>query len=344
MVRFPAFEIEKTDDTSHTTRDYKCADCEAIFSAQKDCDLHAQSRFCPGSAAVAFALYRDVRQPGGYRIDRKYLPFNGQYSSIKCQKCHLSFSNSLQRKVHELSHPSPQIECLHCENQFSTTTELESHYQWHDDMEHRHHRNKCRRKLPGLKLESKALHKRQSRAGVAEFGRKSVFLADEDLSVIPENSVGDSQGEGRLFHYGKHAGLNCLADNFDPDKGLVAISFISPEDLERIHAPNGVFREVEPIYLQPREETRTVHISDALDALEGKSQSQTSSRRNTSSTEKGDQPSHYLKPDEQLERTDPLSNGLKKMSSIRKLFRRTKSEPQLESSKAFVRKKGPRLT
>ncbi|KAF7511340.1 hypothetical protein GJ744_004905 [Endocarpon pusillum] len=316
VARFPAFDIEQTGDTYHTTRDYKCVDCEAIFSTQKDCDLHTQSRFCPGSAALAFALYRDVRQPGGYRIDRKYLPFNGQYSSIKCQKCHLSFSNRLQKKVHELSHPSAQIECLHCEKLLSTTTELESHYQWHDDMEHRHRRNKCRRKLPGLKLQSKALRKRQSTAGVADFGGKSVFLADEDLSVIPENAVEDGRGQ----------------DSFEPDKELVAISFISPEDLERIHAPNGVFREVEPFYLHRQEEIRTVHVADALDALEGNSPSQTSSRCTTSSTEKGEQPCHSLKPDEQVERTDPQSNGLKKRSSIRKLFRRAKSEPQLESN------------
>jgi hypothetical protein len=197
VARFPAFEIEKVDDQSETSRDYKCADCEAIFSTQKDCDLHNQSRFCPGSAAIAFALYRDVRQPGGYRIDKKYLPFNGQQSSIKCQKCHVSFSNRLQKKVHERSHAEAHIECLHCRKAFSTTTELESHYQWHDDMEHRHHRNRCRRKLPGLKLQSKALHKRQSRAGVADFGRKSVFLADEELSAIPENSVGESREQGK---------------------------------------------------------------------------------------------------------------------------------------------------
>lgn len=132
------------------------------------------------------------------------------------------------------------------------------------------------------------------------------------------------------------AGLTCPVDNLDPDKGLVAISFISPEDLERVHAPNGVFREVEPSYLHPREETRTVHVADALDALEGKSQSQTSSRCTTSSAEKDDQPSQYLKPDDQVEHIDPLSNGLKKRSSIRRLFRRTRSEPQLETSKAFL--------
>jgi len=197
VARFPAFEIGNPDDHSHASRDYKCADCDAIFSTQKDCDLHNRSRFCPGSAATAFALYRDVRQPGGYRIDKKYLPFNGQHSRIKCQKCHLSFSNRLSKKVHERSHAAAQNECQHCHKTFSTTTELESHYQWHDDMEHRHHRDKCRMKLPGLKLQSKPLHKRLSKTGVGDFGRKSVFLADDDLTVIPENSVGESRAQGK---------------------------------------------------------------------------------------------------------------------------------------------------
>lgn len=130
-----------------------------------------------------------------------------------------------------------------------------------------------------------------------------------------------------------------LVNGFELEKELVAISFISPEDLERIHAPNGVFREVEPSYLHPQEETRTLHVADALDALEGKSpESQTSSRCATSPTEKGDQSGHSLKPDDRPEPTNPQPSGLTKRSSIRKLFRRTKSEPQLESSKPVIRK------
>jgi Zinc finger, C2H2 type len=210
VARFPAFEIEKTGDQSHVNRDYKCADCEALFSTQRDCDLHNQSRFCPGSAAVAFALYRDVRQPGGYRIDKKYLPFNGQQTSIKCPKCDLSFSNRILKRVHERGHPVANMECFHCRKTFSTTTELESHYQWHDDMEYRHHRDKCRRKLPGLKLQSKTLPKRQPRTGVADFGRKSVFLAEEDLTAIPEHSNGENGEQGRLLCSGLSTRLSLL--------------------------------------------------------------------------------------------------------------------------------------
>jgi DNA-directed RNA polymerase subunit RPC12/RpoP len=201
VARFPAFEIEGAKDQIQTNRDYKCADCEAIFSTQKDCDLHNQSRFCPGSAAIAYALYRDVRQPGGYRIDKKYLPFNGQESSIKCSKCELSFRTRLLKRVHERSHATAHIECLHCRKAFSTTTELETHYQWHDDMEYRHHRNRCRKRLPGLKLQSKTLQKRISRAGVADFGRKSVFLADEELTTVPEVPMAENRDQSTTpFH------------------------------------------------------------------------------------------------------------------------------------------------
>jgi tetratricopeptide (TPR) repeat protein len=129
------------------------------------------------------------------------------------------------------------------------------------------------------------------------------------------------------------------------EKELVAISFISPEDLERIHAPNGVFREVDPSYLHPHEEARTLHVAGALDALEGKSpESQPSSRCTTSPTEKEDRPGYSLKFEDLPQATNPQSSGIKKSSSIRKLFRRTKSEPQLESSKPPIRRAIIRLT
>jgi hypothetical protein len=128
-----------------------------------------------------------------------------------------------------------------------------------------------------------------------------------------------------------------VVNNFEPEKELVAISFISPEDLERIHAPNGFFREVEPGYLHPQKEVQKHHVSDALDALEGRStRSGGSSFRSTTSKEKGDLANQSLKFDDQIEVIEPKPTGLKKRSSIRNLFRRSKSEPQLESSKLYV--------
>lgn len=127
-----------------------------------------------------------------------------------------------------------------------------------------------------------------------------------------------------------------VVNNFEPEKELVAISFVSGEDLERIHAPNGFFREVEPGYLHhPLKEDRTLHVAGALDALEGRSlQSQASSLQSTPSRDQEASSGHSLKSDDQPEATIPQASHLKKRSSIRDLFRRTKSEPQLESSQS----------
>lgn len=125
--------------------------------------------------------------------------------------------------------------------------------------------------------------------------------------------------------------------NFEPETELVAISFVSPEDLERIHAPNGFFREVEPGYLHPQKEVRTHHVTDALSALEGRSlKSQGSSFQSTSSVEKGGLSSQSLESDVQNGTPDSSPTGLKKRTSLRTLFRRSKSEPQLESSKLNI--------
>ena len=49
-----------------------------------------------------------------------------------------------------------------------------------------------------------------------------------------------------------------LVNNFEPEDEVVAISFISPEDLEKIHAPNGFFREPESGYLRSEVQTSPV--------------------------------------------------------------------------------------
>ena len=129
--------------------------------------------------------------------------------------------------------------------------------------------------------------------------------------------------------------ISAPVNTFEPGTEIVAISFISSEDLERIHAPNGFFREVEPDYLQ--RENRTSHVSGALDALEGKSlKSRESSRRSSTSVEKARQAGHSFSYEKQDGTTNHASDGLKKSSSLLALFRRTQSEPQLESSESTI--------
>lgn len=134
-----------------------------------------------------------------------------------------------------------------------------------------------------------------------------------------------------------------VGNNLEPEKDIVAISFISPEDLERVHAPNGIFREVEPGYLSPREQVPEHHVADALHALEGRSttsqeSSIESSIRSPPSVKNPDL-GHSLNSDDKAELTNLQSSDAKKRSSIRDLFRRTKSESQPESSKPGLQRR-----
>lgn len=125
-----------------------------------------------------------------------------------------------------------------------------------------------------------------------------------------------------------------LVYNFELEEEAVAISFISPEDLGKVHAPNGFFREVEPGFL--RSDHQTSPVAEALDTLEGKPwKGQGSSLCSSPSTgmNKGD-PDDSLQFDKQIGIPTSPPSDLKKSSTIRALFRRTVSEPQLEDSES----------
>lgn len=120
---------------------------------------------------------------------------------------------------------------------------------------------------------------------------------------------------------------------------MIAISFVSPEDLERTHAPNGFFREVEPGYLHPQKEKdkekeqNSDAVAEALDALEGKSVKSQESSTSPASPAANHDLVRALKADDGVDGTRPPTGGFKKRSSLRDLFRRTRSEPQLETSR-----------
>jgi len=134
-------------------------------------------------------MISDGTQPGGYRVERRLLPFDISHSRIKCSKCKLSFVDPEALNRHQTSHVSQHLECVHCQKLFHTVTELESHYEWHDDMEFRHHRNKIRAKQPGLKLLSELGYRDQTKVAIPTF-RKQLALAGpaKPMPVINEAS------------------------------------------------------------------------------------------------------------------------------------------------------------
>ena len=187
--KFPAYGANTNGQDNTYGRDLECADCHAVFFTPEECDQHRQSSSCPASAAVAFVIIRDPSQTGGYLIERRLLPFDVAHSFIKCCKCDESFPTQAEVDVHQSGHTSEDLECGHCQKLFETPTELESHYEWHDDMEYRHHRNRLRAKQPGLKLQSELGPKDQSDFVTPSFKRRIVPGQSKAMPIIYEATI-----------------------------------------------------------------------------------------------------------------------------------------------------------
>jgi hypothetical protein len=188
LRKFPEYEDQNKDDKGRS-RDLECQDCHAVFFSQVDCDYHQQINLCQDSAAVAYVMISDAAQPGGYRVERRLLPFDVSQSRIKCPKCNHSFATREGLERHQTSHVAQHLECVHCHRLFHTVTELESHYDWHDDMEFRHHRNRIRAKQPGLKLLSELGYRDQTKVAVPTFKTQSMFPGPgKPMPVIHEAS------------------------------------------------------------------------------------------------------------------------------------------------------------
>ena len=189
LKKFPEYNEDQGRHGKAHARELECQDCHAVFFSQADCDYHQQTNLCQDSAAVAYVMISDAAQPGGYRVERRLLPFDVSHSRIKCPKCKQSFANQEGLDRHQTSHVAQHLECVHCQKLFHTVTELESHYDWHDDMEFRHHRNKIRAKQPGLKLLSELGYRDQTKVAIPTFRKQSMLAGPaKPMPVIHEAS------------------------------------------------------------------------------------------------------------------------------------------------------------
>jgi hypothetical protein len=199
LKKFPEYDEDQSRSGKGHAKELECQDCHAVFFTQTDCDHHQQTSLCQDSAAVAYVMISDTAQPGGYRVERRVLPFDVSHSRIKCPKCKQSFATQEGLERHQTGHVAQHLECVHCQRLFHTVTELESHYDWHDDMEFRHHRNKIRAKQPGLKLLSELGYRDQTKIAVPTFKRQPMLPgAPKPMPVIHETSSAMDSDPGML--------------------------------------------------------------------------------------------------------------------------------------------------
>ena len=320
LKKFPAFDAEQHDQGKGHVKDLECPDCHAVLFSRADCEYHSQTSACPDSAALAYVLIVDATQPGGYRVERRLLPFDVTHSRLKCRKCKQSYGTQEEMESHQASHDGEYVECVHCQKAFQTNEELESHYDWHDDMEFRHHRNRVRAKQPGLKLQSELGYRDQSNFAMPSFKRRpGLTTPAKPMPVIHEavsitnghlsrtfSSVPAQQTNGDNQSSGRHG-----EDEF------VAISFVSAEDLERTHAPNGIFRDPKVEELRPVTAESKPSTALSVESPERPTSTDVASQRSTNSLDPKLEAT--LRPDSPAPST--------KTSSIKKLFKKSAKGP-----------------
>ncbi|KAJ9397750.1 hypothetical protein DTO282F9_5270 [Paecilomyces variotii] len=229
---FPPY-TEKSDG-GNQMRECFCPDCDAIYSSSVELKHHHLTKYCPGSAIVVYVMTRDRLIKRGYRVEKRLIPLDAQPFRVACEKCGEQFSNENDRDAHQNMHETQDLECLHCGLRYDTSYELDAHYDWHDDMEYRQLRE-C--------SEDSTSSDHSRSPSLASSGRSGPMPPQAPIPTI-ETAVTKKPSSTILRGPQKLRESWPLRKNPQRDDDeLVAISFSSAEELERVHAPNGILQE-----------------------------------------------------------------------------------------------------
>ncbi|KAL2002577.1 hypothetical protein VTN02DRAFT_6474 [Thermoascus thermophilus] len=232
--------------------DIRCPDCEAVFSSLAEMREHNLTRYCPNAAVAVYVMTQDRLIKKGYRVEKKSIPLDTRPLRIPCGKCEELFRSEEDRKAHEVTHKSGKHKCVHCERECDTPYELNLHYNWHDDMEYRQARDDTLKKTG------------QNRISSITFSSRPASMISHKTGSGVETTTSKPSG-GRSVSQRLSWPIRKYSQGDDGD--LVAISFISAEDLERVYAPTGFFQEFErsKITVSPASQLVSAPESDDAD-------------------------------------------------------------------------------
>ncbi|GAD91563.1 conserved hypothetical protein [Paecilomyces variotii No. 5] len=261
---FPPY-TEKGDG-GHQMTECFCPDCDAIFSSSYVPEKPLRSGYSDTIAESNYnsiilqnialaAQYSLIKK--GYRVEKKSIPLDAQPFRVACEKCGEQYFNENDRDAHQNMHETQDLECLHCGLRYDTSYELDAHYDWHDDMEYRQQRH-------GSEDSTSSDHSRSP--SLASSGRSGPLAPQAPIPTI-ETAVAKKSSSSIL------RGPQKLRESWPlrktpqkEDDELVAISFSSAEDLERIYAPDGILQEGcdSSLPLSPTSQLMTITETSAI--------------------------------------------------------------------------------
>ncbi|KAL2841451.1 hypothetical protein BJY01DRAFT_249557 [Aspergillus pseudoustus] len=216
---FPPFR----DDDAATlgALEVKCPDCDAVFSSTSELQQHYLTRYCAGTAVAVYVMTRDRLITKGYRMEKRLIPLDSRPIRFFCSACERPFSLSEGGETIERQRNSACfVNCTHCGSRCNILYEPVLNDP-RDDTSYRD------------------IHKEIQSAAHS----RSPSLVQKS-SMASKFAMGDFNGEQSLAQKARK-----LRDSWSfrkisqgDEEELLAISFAGLYDLERAHAPNGIYQ------------------------------------------------------------------------------------------------------
>ncbi|KAL4992841.1 hypothetical protein BDW68DRAFT_172866 [Aspergillus falconensis] len=216
---FPPFRDH--DGTTLGAMEVECPDCDAVFSSETELKQHYLTRYCTGSAVAVYVMTRDRLITKGYRMEKRLLPLDARPIQFFCSYCERPFSPG-DEMVDRQPNTACFVDCTHCGSKCNILYEPVLNDP-RDDISHRDIQNEiaCTSHSRSPSLMQK--HSMPSKFFISDFnGEQSLAKKARKLR--------DSWSFRKLSH--------------NDEEELLAISFAGLFDLERVHAPNGIYQSL----------------------------------------------------------------------------------------------------
>ncbi|KAL4911688.1 hypothetical protein BDW62DRAFT_207200 [Aspergillus aurantiobrunneus] len=236
---FPPFRDD--DGTTFGALDVKCPDCDAIFSSSSELEQHYLTRYCSGTAVAVYMMTRDRLITKGYRMEKRLIPLDSRPVRFFCSNCERLFALGDDEMVERKRSTSMAVSSLLASTNPNQAPDTECL------VDCTHCGSKCNVLFePVLNDPRDDSSYRDIQKELASTNHSRSPSLSQKNSMPPKFSMTDLNGEQSLAKKARK-----IRDSWSfrklsqsDEEELLAISFAGLYDLERVHAPNGIYQSL----------------------------------------------------------------------------------------------------
>ncbi|PLN83555.1 hypothetical protein BDW42DRAFT_64314 [Aspergillus taichungensis] len=217
---FPPFRDD--DGATLGAVEVKCPDCDAVYSSQNELKQHYLTRFCPGAAVAVYVMTRDRLITKGYRMEKRLVSFDCRPIRFFCGHCDRHFAIGPEDEQIERPRDMPSfVDCKNCGEKCNISYEPILNDPRDDTSFRETTASAARSRSPSI-------------------GQKGSLGSRISTTASPNAEQSLAKRARRI----RDSWSFRKTSQSDEDE-LVAISFAGLYDLERIHAPHGIYQQFE---------------------------------------------------------------------------------------------------